>query len=1621
MSSNFQKAIDVIRKKAINETEKGTAFEKLSKIYFENDDVQKQFYKKVWHYKDWARENPNFSSTDIGIDLVGELKNNSGFAAIQCKFFKSENQITKEDLDSFVSASSNDIFTRLILIDTSNQDLGSNAKSMLNNLNKTYQRIQKFDLERSRIDWLEYLENEKVILSKKKPPLDHQIQAIEEAKKYYSSNNRGKMIMACGTGKTYTSLKIAEAIANKKFVLYMVPSLALMSQSIREWKNDCEEEFIAFSACSDKKVGKVKNDNDQIQINLNELAIPATTDSKKLSEEIAKIEKNKMIVIFSTYQSIDVISDAQKKYNMDSFDLIICDEAHRTTGATFEGEEDSNFVKIHENKYVEGKNRLYMTATPRIFGNKAKRKADEGRVELASMDDSEKYGKEFFNRGFNWAVENNLLSDYKVVILAIDESLVSMNLQKSLEIGSELKLTDATKIIGVYKALAKVGFDKKENEKLKPIKKAIAFSQSIDISKIFEKEFGRVVKEYVKNENVKNENKVNLNVEVQHIDGSFNADQRNNHLNWLKGDTQHNTCRILSNVKCLSEGVDVPSLDAIVFLHPKKSQIDVVQAVGRVMRKAEGKDLGYVIIPVTVAPGVSPEKALNDNENYKVVWQIVNALRTHDERLDSKINLLGLGEDVSDKIEIVTMSAEQDATTAKVEDVAKKKSRKKKDDDDFVIDIDDDAKKDDDKSSAEKQMSFELDDLSQAIKAKIVKKCGTRDYWENWATDIADIAKKHIANINSILIKKNSKEAKYFDKFLEELRDDLNPEISESDAVDMMAQHIITKPVFETLFEGNKFTSDNPISKVIENVVLKIYNTKIDTENKSLEKLYQSVKRRSSGIVSSKSRTNLINELYERFFKNAFPLITKKLGIVYTPIEIVDFILSSSNYLLKLNFNKSFNDKNIQILDPFLGTGTFLTRLLSMGFIEKDKMSYKYQNEIHGNEIVLLAYYIASINIESTYHDIVRSNNYVQFNGSVLTDTFQLYEQNKDMIADLLPDNSKKRKKQKELDIKIIIGNPPYSIGQSAANENAQNIKYPNLDSQIQKFYSEGSKVTMQSGLYDSYIRAFRWATERLKDDGIISFITGSGWVDKKFAKGVRKQLLKDFSDIFIINLRGDVRKDILSNGKYKEGENVFGQGSMSGICITFLVKNSKKTNSNYINYFDIGDDLKTKEKLKKIINLNSIENIIKKNNFKKIEPDNDSNWINKGNKDFKNFYLIGSKNKFDKNKIFTDYSGGLKTSRDIWNYNFDREILLKNVEKSISFFNSEVDRFSKSKNQKLEDFINYDNSKITWDRSQKNFLSNLKKITFEKKSIMLAHYRPFTKMWVYTDSQFNNCLYQLPKIFPNNNSKNSVITVTGTGSQRGYSVFSSKYLPDIQLLQNCQNYPLYIYDNDQEEKNTLFESRNEIRFGISKFIKDVAEEKFNKKIKEKELFSYVYAILHAKEYSEKFENDLFNNMPRIPLVKSYTIFKDFLNIGEKLLEVHQEYESVKKFDLKIEINPNGKKISNKELYKFNKMQIIKNKDKSYSDKIIYNDYISLSGVPIDAYKYKINSKSPLEWVVDKQSYISDEKTGIINDPNVFANQTMSNPAYVLELLQRVITVSLDTQKLIKSLPNLYI
>jgi len=1185
--SELQKVLLTIRKQASNTTELGNAFEQLSKVFLENDATQTQQYSKIWHYKDWAKEHEGYSTNDIGIDLVAKLRNEEGYCAIQCKFYEPEHSISKADLDSFISASSTNDFTRLMLIDTSTQSIGKNAQSVFEKINQEYIRIQLSELEESRIDWSSYFSDGTVHLHSKKELRDHQIKALNAVREGLAEDDRGKMIMACGTGKTFTSLCIAEELTGSgKTVLYMVPSLALMSQTVREWKNDAKEDFTAFSACSDEKVGKKKASDDQIEVNLNDLAFPATTDARKLSEQIKNADKTKMTVVFSTYHSIEVISSAQYDHNLDEFDLIICDEAHRTTGATLAGDDESNFVKIHSDENVRGKKRLYMTATPRIFGETAKKKADDGEVALASMDDEYTFGKNLFHRGFGWAVDNNLLTDYKVVVLVMDEQLVSDRVQRSFTEGAELELDDATKMVGCYKALAKVGMQTNKNdilEDIKPMKRALAFCQNINSSQMFSSEFSSVVNDYISNEDVTEEHKTDLNVELFHVDGSFNAEQRNEKLTWLKDETDENICRVLTNVRCLSEGVDVPALDAILFLHPRKSQIDVVQSVGRVMRKAEGKKLGYVILPITVAPGVSAEKALNDNENYKVVWQILNALRAHDERFDSTINRIGLGEDVSDRIEIIdgTSTSELEATTAVVEDVKPKVKKKEDSEDDTDTNLGGEDETEDEDDQEPDQLSFTLMDLSQAIKAKIVEKCGTRDYWENWASDIAKIAHKHITRINSIVLNSGTPERKAFMQFVEEIRDDLNPEITENDAVEMLAQHIITRPVFDTLFQGNRFTTENAVSKAMETVLAQIYDNKIDTESRTLDMFYDSVKRRAADIITSTGKQKLILELYDRFFRNAFPLMTQKLGIVYTPVEVVDFIIHSVEDVMQEEFGSSLGNDSVHILDPFSGTGTFISRLLQSGVMSKEQIRRKFKTEIHANEIVLLAYYIACINIEAVYDDLVKDNQYQSFDGMVLTDTFQLYEQDRDMIANLLPDNSERRTNQKKRDITVIIGNPPYSVGQVSENDNAKNINYPNLQKRIENTYVGMSKSTNKNSLYDSYVKAIRWASDRIQNNGVIGFVTNNGFLDGISFDGLRQSLNREFDCIYLVNLKGNSR--LGRELSKKEGGNIF--DVRVGIMITIFVKLSNANNENRIFYYELDDFLNKQEKLNRFQN----------------------------------------------------------------------------------------------------------------------------------------------------------------------------------------------------------------------------------------------------------------------------------------------------------------------------------------------------------------------------------------------------------------------------------------------------
>lgn len=1404
--------LDTYRQASLSEREKGTYFEDLIVTYFRNEATYRDLYDKVWSYTEWAKEH-GLDGRDTGIDLVARTQGTAEIHAIQCKFYADDYKVQKADIDSFFTASGKKPFTRRLIVTTTN-NWSEHANDALQNQQPPVNKIDLNDLENSQIDWAKYRPHQAPVIKEKKTLREHQQTALNAAEHGLKIADRGKLIMACGTGKTFTSLKIAEKLAGAgKRVLFLVPSLSLLSQTLTEWTQESTTPLHSFAVCSDSDVGKKRaKDEDVVQTFAHELRYPATTEPERLAMEMAKRhDVEHMSVVFSTYHSINVISEAQKLYQLADFDLIVCDEAHRTTGATFDGnDKESNFVKVHDSDFIRAAKRIYMTATPRIYADTAKASAEKDNVALCSMDDEALYGKELYVITFSEAVKRGLLVDYKVIVLAVDAKHISGRLQNLLkDDNNQLKVDDAAKIVGCWKALSKQDTKGDLIGDTDPMRRAVAFCQVIEVqknakthktsSKNIAGMFQAVVESYQEEEEFETE--ARMICEAAHVDGSMNASQKEEKLNWLKAEAPDNICRILSNVRCLSEGVDVPALDAVLFLTPRNSQVDVVQSVGRVMRNAPGKKRGYVILPVVIPEGMEPHEALNDNKTYKVVWQVLQALRSHDDRFDAMVNKLDLiGKDTA-KMEVIAITDKIGKKPSKSDGTKKKDSGKGQ----YGIGQDQAEYK----KQEQVPLQFEIGEIERAIYAKVVQKCGNRHHWEDWASDIAKIAQTHITRITTIIEGiENTKERSAFNEFAKELRDDLNDSISDPEIIEMLAQHLITKPVFDALFKDYSFAKHNPMSIAMSGVLDVLQEHHLNKEADTLQRFYDSVKLRAEGIDSATGKQKIIVELYDKFFANAFPRLRDKLGIVYTPVEVVDFIIHSVNDILKREFGQSLASDNVHIIDPFTGTGTFITRLLQSGLIGKDDLLKKYTGQIHANEIVLLAYYIAAINIESVFHDIV-GGEYQPFEGICLTDTFQLYEK-EDLVDQILVANSARRKKQKALDIRVIIGNPPYSDGQKSENDNNDNVVYPFLDELIRKSYAAQSDGVLLKGLYNSYIRAIRWASNRIGDSGVIGYISGSGFIEKPAFNGMRRCLAEEFSNIHIVNLRGDIRKNMLSKGRAKEGQNIFGSDSMNGIAITFLVKNPLSKQHGEIFYHDIGDELSQSEKLLKLQEFISISGIKGSENWEQVAQDSYGDWINQRDDGFSNFISLGDKKDKTATTVFENYSSGIKTNRDAWCYNASKVNLSANIGRMISFYNDEVVRYKKYvretvKNNQMDvdDFVNSDPVKISWTRELKQDLAKERQFSFENSKLTICLYRPFTKQWVYFDRHFNNCVYKMPSIFPDSSAENMVICVSGTGARSGFSAIISNTVPDFQFHDNGQCYPFYLYEKqDDGSKN---------------------------------------------------------------------------------------------------------------------------------------------------------------------------------------------------------------------------
>ena len=1134
INDSFEQLMLDLRSVSQSKSDQGSKFERLMKKYFLTSPLYSEIFEEVWLWSEFPYANIH----DIGIDLVAKVRDKDEFYAIQCKFYDVNNSVSKDDVDTFISASGKAFYidgvehrySGRIIVSTTDK-WSSNAEETINGQLPPVNRIRLQDLKDSGIDWdsftLDKIEEMKVCSKKKERP--HQVEAIDAVINGFKDSERGKLIMACGTGKTFTALKIAEAVTNGTGnVLFLVPSISLLNQTLVEWTAQSKYKYRVYAICSDPKASKTSDNIDSIT----DLVIPATTDVNKLiARYVGEDSDNTLNFFFSTYQSIEVVSAFQKKSGI-NFNIIICDEAHRTTGVTLAGEDESNFVKVHSNDFIKADKRLYMTATPRIYGDESKKKASEGSALLCSMDDENVYGKEFYSLGFSKAVSLGLLADYKVIVLAVDEGYVNKTLQNLItdKKSSELLLPDATKIIGCLNGLSKKTlFESEENyfaNDPMPMRRAVAFNSSIKASKKFVAMF----------EEIQNELKLNgyddslVTVQLSHVDGTDNALVRKNRIEWLKENTSDNSCRVLSNARCLSEGIDVPALDAVMFLDPRNSIVDIIQSVGRVMRRAEGKQYGYIILPIGIPTEMEPEEALNDNKRYKIVWDVLQALRAHDDRFNNTINKIDLNKKKPDNIQIIGVTGTGDGEGSG-------------------------------NSDSYRQLKLSFDDLEKwknSIYAKIVKKCGSRQYWEIWAKKVADIANRHVEEIK-ILINKPEISSKFND-FLKALQQNLNSSIKSSDAIEMLSQHMITKPVFDALFEDYEFVKNNPVSCIMQEMLSILDEKNLDEEQDTLDKVYFDVQQKAKGIDNAEGKQKIIIELYEQFFKNALPKQVAKLGIVYTPVEVVDFIIKSVDYVLRDKFNSSLNDKGVHVLDPFTGTGTFIVRLLRSGLIDIDNLLYKYTNEIHANEIVLLAYYIATINIEETFHDLIGAEEYTQFEGIVLTDTFAMTEKQKiketegdGQFIEMFAENSERANKQLKSPITVIIGNPPYSVGQRSANDNNQNTSYPFLDTAIAKTYVYRSNAALSASVYDTYIKAFRWATDRLGDNGVIGFVSNGAWLDGVALDGFRECLIEEFNHIYVFNLRGNQR----TSGELsrKEGGKIFGSGSRTPVAITILVK----------------------------------------------------------------------------------------------------------------------------------------------------------------------------------------------------------------------------------------------------------------------------------------------------------------------------------------------------------------------------------------------------------------------------------------------------------------------------------
>ena len=1390
---------------------------KSTKLGFDFEKAMVEFFKHYNWYGSGLTEikrwHDMYQETDTGIDIVAKDRNGE-LVGIQCKCWGDNQTLSLQKLGTmFVTAKAKKI-DKLIVVFTG-ESLTEHAQTRCEE--SGVQVIMRSDLSQYKFNWNTAVKKQRHEPLSLKP---HQSEAVSKTVTKFKDADRGQLIMACGTGKTLTSLHIAEKTAGLGgLVLYLVPSISLIPQAMREWAENRSMPHRYIAVCSDKTAG-----NDE-EGSITEIPITPSTNVKDLQKEYARLDrKNTMSVVFSTYNSVAVASEALLKHDKNAmFDLILFDEAHKTTGV--EKITESYYQLAHNNPVsgkdgVPAKKRLYMTATPRVYKRKptAKKMKNGRRVEselkVYSMDSTSTYGNEFYRLGFLDAVNRGLLSEYKIIMRKVDKGDIY---GKFIESGQDtrdkddkdygdLDLDYMAKLGGILKAITYP--DDSPGALPKPLQRVMVFHNQIKKSKIFaahglnqdvDKKPLKVDKTTRKGLSFDNLSKRLLATDsklagyvthTRHVDGTTNSRNRGERIDWLrKSDTKPTEIRILSNARCLQEGVDVPALDAVAFMDPKKSPIDIIQSIGRVMRKGNGKSTGYIIIPIPVLEGDNPKSVLDRNKKYEQVNGIIQAILAHDDYLRAILNNQMLSHSSSSK---KRKPADVQEITPQLQEWLEQT---------IVGDID--------------------DELLEEIKI-ILLELGDASYYKRVGEELGEQSVV-IEEMLRQRIKKQPETAKIIDTLYKNLQVVVGSTMTQQDAVKALAQHAVMDRVFVELFPDYQ----NPIAAALNTVLDKL---KVRSQLKSLEKYYLKIKHDIEQFKEPDAKQEFIRIIYDSFFRGADSKAADKHGIVYTPIEIVDFIINSVQHVLKTEFGKSFDDRCVKVHDPFTGTGIFISRLLESGMISGEQMYAKYKNDIYASEIMLPAYYVAMANISSSYQKMKNGGSKgrgkpAQFEDVLLMDTFDQhphyrldarFRQKQIQLADSDLEEAHARKRKQGMDsIDVIMTNPPYSGGQKTANEDNKNVSHPELERRIETTYIKNAPKGNVRGLYNSYIKAFRWASDRIDDSGIIGIITPSAYIMGISEGGIRACLKEEFTDVYCFDLRGNVK----NVEKWREeGGKIFGSNATVGTAILILVKNQNKS-KHQIYYKNIGNYLTREEKLKIIEKSTSIENI----DWQKITPDIYNDWINqRGAKDksWRKLLPIGSKK--DKGKspktLFNTFSNGLKTHRDVWVYNSSVQQLKKNIKTTVEYCNKQdLDNFKKNPR------------KVAWSSELSVALKKSpESLKFVKSRIRIALFRPFVKQFLYFDQAFVTAKYRIPSFFPDESTANPTILVPDKAGT--FSTIVTNITPDLNNIAPSQSFPLKTKaDNDTHththQNNLCILIPDKIKGEFSVFITDMTPD----------------------------------------------------------------------------------------------------------------------------------------------------------------------------------------------------